>query len=200
VAFLTLDGGWGYVRGEVRGPRSPVLDLVQAVYEAHPDRARALLRQRIRATVLAPFDADVVKVTAKRVALVTAADGPVDGLVDLSGFAERARARVGGVDGGVVATLSVDGTAVLTARNAASENRTLHAELALAQAWWARTGRPIPAGARLETSLQCCRMCAAVLVASVAGPIDVVYAEPDPGRFARGTALQRLGWERRAGA
>jgi hypothetical protein len=25
----------------------------------------------------------------------------------------------------------------------------------------------------------------------------VVYAEPDPGRFARGTALQRLGWERR---
>ena len=58
----------------------------------------------------------------------------------------------------------------------------------------------LPAGYRLETSLQCCRMCAAVVVASVAGPIEVVYAERDPGRFARGTALQRLGWERPAGS
>ena len=37
----------------------PVLDLVQAVYTTYPDRARTLLRRRIRATVLAPFDADV---------------------------------------------------------------------------------------------------------------------------------------------
>ena len=199
AAYLPLDGGWGYVRGEVVGPRSPVLDLVQAVYEARPERARALLRQRIRATALAPFDADVVKVAAKRVSLVVAPPGgAVDGLVDLAPFAERARARTGGVVGGVVATLyDPDGVELLTARNAASENRTLHAEVALAQGWWARTGQPIPAGARIETSLQCCRMCASVLVAAAAGPLDVVYAEPDPGPFARGTALQRLGWERR---
>jgi tRNA(Arg) A34 adenosine deaminase TadA len=79
-------------------------------------------------------------------------------------------------------------------RNAA--RRCEHAELRLVQGWTERTGTPLPDGARVAVTLQCCRMCAAVLVSAADGRLDVLYAEPDPGRLAQHTALQQRGWER----
>lgn len=91
--------------------------------------------------------------------------------------------------------LDGDGRVRWAGRNAGAENRVLHAELVLLSSWHRAHG-PVPAGWTLATSLQPCRMCAALAVALAAGPLDVAYVEADPGRLARGTALQALGWER----
>lgn len=201
AAFVPIEGGWAFARCTpcLHAPRSAVLDLVTGAHEAWPDAARGLLRRRIRATAQAPFDRDVVRVTAKRVSLVPPAPGPVgDPLHDLGPAAARARAMAEDALGsgpGVTARLEADGT-VLEARNALSANATFHAEIVLLLGWWARTGRGLPAGARIRVSLQPCRMCAALIVACACGPVEVAYDAPDPGPFARGTALQRLGWER----
>jgi tRNA(Arg) A34 adenosine deaminase TadA len=96
----------------------------------------------------------------------------------------------------VAALFGPDGAALAAARNTSGDNRLLHAEVNLAQGWFHRTGRGLPDGAQLIVSLQCCRMCAAMLVGCAEGALDVVFCEADPGRFARFTALQRLGLER----
>ena len=85
----------------------------------------------------------------------------------------------------------------LAARNLNGSHRPLHAEVNLLLQWWEQAHAPIPAGWRVVTSLQSCRMCAAMLVhcASDAG-IEALYAEPDAGRLSRCTALQERGWER----
>ena len=63
----------------------------------------------------------------------------------------------------------------------------------------------LPAGARVLVTLQCCRMCAALICAAsddararhgVETLRDVVYAEEDDGKYSDDTALQRRGWER----
>ena len=63
----------------------------------------------------------------------------------------------------------------------------------------------LPAGARVLVTLQCCRMCAALICAAsddararhgVQTLRDVVYAEEDDGKYSDDTALQRRGWER----
>jgi tRNA(Arg) A34 adenosine deaminase TadA len=199
AAFVPLDGGFGYVRGTV-------LDLVQAVYEACPGRAHTVLRRRIRTTSpVTALDRAVADVAAKRVAEVApAGDGAIVG-TDLAPWIAVARARGARAvfvpeaadapdvrpSREVLAVLvDPDGRPRLAARNAAETNRTLHAELNLVQAW----GR-IPAGWRIRTSLQPCRMCAAVIVGAAEGPIRVEYLEPDPGRLATRTLLQALGWE-----
>ena len=81
--------------------------------------------------------------------------------------------------------------------NLAGENRSLHAEVNLVQRWWAREGRPIPADAQVFVTQQSCRMCAAILVTACAAPetLRVYYRDPDPGRFAQSTELQRLDLE-----
>ena len=65
--------------------------------------------------------------------------------------------------------------------------------------------RKLPAGARVLVTLQCCRMCAALICAAsddararhgVETLRDVVYAEEDDGKYSDDTALQRRGWER----
>lgn len=96
-----------------------------------------------------------------------------------------------------VAAVLVDpgGAVVWRARNVGGGNRVLHAELALAASWGAHRG-PIPAGWCVATSLEPCKMCAAVLVDAAAGPIAVRFVAPDPGVGARATALKALGWER----
>ena len=77
-------------------------------------------------------------------------------------------------------------------------HRLHHAELNLVQRWQAAHGPTFPAGSRVVVSLQCCRMCAAVLVdMAPAEGLPVAYLEPEPGRFGRHTALQARGWERR---
>ncbi|MEQ1502737.1 MAG: Bd3614 family nucleic acid deaminase [Myxococcota bacterium] len=210
AAFLPVDGGWVYVARPPTRATTAVLDLVQAAYERFPGRAHAVLRQRIRTTApIAPLDRAVVEVAAKRLSVVdphgTDGDGHGAGhghpalrgrLEDLGPWVLTARAHAGRAHRDVAATLRAPDGRTATAANTAATNRTLHAELNLVQAWVAAHG-PIPAGATVETALQPCRMCAALLVRAAEGRIDVVYATPDPGRLARGTALQALGWERR---
>lgn len=63
----------------------------------------------------------------------------------------------------------------------------------------------LPPGARVLVTLQCCRMCAALICAvsddareryGIETLRDVVYAEKDRGKYSRDTALQRRGLER----
>ena len=94
-----------------------------------------------------------------------------------------------------VAALLVDdaGRVLCAARNTNGTNRTLHAEVNLLQRWWARHRSPVPAGTRVVTSLQPCRFCAELILKCAPQLTEVLYARPDPGRLARGTALERRG-------
>ena len=92
-----------------------------------------------------------------------------------------------------------DGRILATAVNRNARNRTLHAEVRLAQAWHHRTGRGFPPGARVYVTLKCCRMCAGMLWQTAEQPetLHVHYAEDDPGPQARATELERRGAESR---
>jgi tRNA(Arg) A34 adenosine deaminase TadA len=171
------------------------------------------------------LDRAVTAVVAHRLAAVVGEDAPIEvPCEDLSPWLDRARVRarearvVPGADRlpadltGFVRDLVPAGedrrwaerdrpvVAVLAgpdrrirwaARNAGGSNRVLHAECALVLGLDA----PLEAGSTVLVSLQPCRMCAALLAARAEGPIAVRWLEPDPGRLARDTALQRLGWE-----
>lgn len=225
-AFVQVDGGWAHVTGPTAAGRSPVLDLVQALWELDPRVAHIALRRRIRTTdPVTPADRAICDVAAKRVCHVDGAPGKTLTSADLGAYAARARERAAGAaisvealglppdpaawiaslvpagddlplarrDRPVVAVLAgPDGRILYAARNAGGANRTLHAELCLVQGHGA-----LPAGATVYTSLQPCRMCAAILVDAAAGPLAVRYLEPDPGRLATRTALQDRHWEQR---
>ena len=209
VAFLPLDDAMVWVRGSGLPGSSPVLELVQAVYEAAPERIWTVLRQRIRTTdPVTAFDRAVADVAAKRVAEALPGPGEPPVLVDYGRFAEVAQAKgraallapgaplaLHGRDGVVAALVDPAGRVCLAARNAGGTNRTLHAETNLVHGWVARTAAGLPEGWRIVTSLQPCRMCAAVIVAAAQGPIRVEYVRADPGPLATRTALQALGWE-----
>lgn len=140
-------------------------------------------RERAREGASAP-PASIVDEAGRWEALEGWARAPVD---EGAPLAERDRA--------VAAALVVDGRVLGAARNTAGANRTLHAELNLAQAWWEEHRTPLPSSSTVWTTLQPCRMCAAALVAA-GPPREVRYRTADPGRYATGTALQRLGLER----
>ncbi len=218
VAFLPEGDGVVAMRWARRGdePRSPVLELVRAVWATTPARAHATLRHRIRLTSApAPFDADVVRVAARRWALVPALPGatcppvrwlappPEAPLLEVPGgtaglgewvrWASSARRTPEGpratADRPVVAVLvAQDGAALAAAHNQAGLDRSAHAEVALLRGWWARSGS-VPPGATLVTTLQCCRMCAALWASCAPDDLVVVMAERDPGPFAQGTRL-----------
>ena len=99
----------------------------------------------------------------------------------------------------VGAALAIGDRVRATAVNRNATHRCEHAEWRLVHGWTERTGSGLPTGARIGVTLQCCRMCAALIAAAADGPVEVVYAEEDRGRLARGTVLQQLGWERPAG-
>lgn len=101
------------------------------------------------------------------------------------------------LDRGVGAALvDGEGRPLGAARNQAAEHRLLHAEVALLVSILAARGAPLPPGCRLYTTLQPCRLCAALIVE--AGVSEVIFDEAEVGRFGRATALQALGRERRA--
>ena len=102
-----------------------------------------------------------------------------------------------------------DGTLLDAAVNTNAENRCLHAEVNLLARWLPGFGadvaetngdgdepprRLFPRGSRMLVTLQCCRMCAAL--ACAASDAEVVYDEPDDGRYADATELQARGMER----
>ena len=120
-------------------------------------------------------------------------------------------------DRSVVAMLvHPDGTLLDAAVNTNAENRCLHAEVNLLARWLPGFGaeeaeangdgdepprRLFPRGSRMLVTLQCCRMCAALACAASdavggEGLAEVVYDEPDDGRYADATELQARGLER----
>ena len=135
----------------------------------------------------------------------------------------------------VAMLISRDGALLDCAVNTNARNRALHAEANLLAPWLEGLVTPegaevegadaedaseededkrnenenetprLPAGARVLVTLQCCRMCAALICAAsddararhgVETLRDVVYAEEDVGKYSDDTALQRRGWER----
>ncbi len=218
----------GVLAAATGAPWGPVVELAQGVWERWPDRAHAILRNRVFVDAERAVDVASAPVVAKKRCVVRAV-GTAQ-VADLGGAAAAARARLEpvtlrarGVDAlaweaartasvpdsrgvralsdrpVVAALVARDGTPLLAARNQAGRNRCLHAEVALVQLWWTAHG-PIPPDVHVATSLQPCRMCAAVLLAAAASPgrLQVVYAVADPGRLARQTSLARRGQERLA--
>ena len=130
-------------------------------------------------------------------------------------------------DRGVVAALvSPRGEVTDAARNVNADNKCLHAEWnLLAPTLWGewvlsptedgeianRPGAgpeeagPLEEGTRVLVTLQCCKMCAALVCAAAdrpgrRGPIEVVYLNPDDGSLAKDTQLRSRGWESRHAA
>lgn len=135
-------------------------------------------------------------------------------------------------DRGVVAALvSPRGEVTDAARNVNADNKCLHAEWnLLAPTLWGEwvlspteddgggggeianppgagpeEAGPLEEGTRVLVTLQCCKMCAALVCAAAdrpgrRGPIEVVYLNPDDGSLARDTQLRRRGWESRHAA
>ncbi len=143
-----------------------------------------------RAHHVATSEVDPGAVPSDPAALASHLGTLVDALTEQGPLASRARP--------VVALLfDADGAVLDAARNTHGTHRLHHAELNLVQRWHAHQGPTFPPGARVVVTLQCCRMCAALLVdAAPLGGFDVAYVTPEPGRFGRGTALQARGWER----
>jgi len=96
--------------------------------------------------------------------------------------------------------LSGEGRVLSAGVNAVARNRCLHAEANLVRRLARRTGRGVPAGARLFVTLEPCKMCAgAIWCAAVErSGLRVHYAEADPGPAARDTVLRIGSNERRA--
>lgn len=214
AAFLIRDGRAWAARGGV-------LPLAMAVWEDAPGQAHAALRQRIRTTSpLTELDRAALAVAARRATHVPPEAGPIPDLHDLAPAFARAtaRAEAARIDAGATLPADVAGylrallpvvegppverdrpvVAVLAgpddairwaARNAGAHNRTLHAELCLVFGHGGDLG-----GHTLLTSLQPCRMCAALVVSRASAPVRVRYLEPD----GQHTALTARGWEEAA--
>lgn len=87
--------------------------------------------------------------------------------------------------------VSREGEILAQALNANADNRTRHAEVNLIQAYYGRTGRLLPRGARLFVTLKSCKMCAAMIwhCSENVRELEVVYAEEDPGPHGARTVL-----------
>lgn len=88
------------------------------------------------------------------------------------------------------------------AQNENAKNRTLHAEVNLIQNWYRNTGRAIPEGSVILTSLKPCRMCAGLIwqTAQNRRQLKVIYLENDPGPNAQNTALEPHTFDRKMAA
>jgi len=210
-----LDGPEPFaVRRHPDRPWGPVMDLYAAIYALDPRSAHFRVRRRVLIDrPETPLDRATCQVVGKKLAQVAPLPGS-EAIIDLTDQvptapvaplpsgppwmqAARDLAPVGEGkkavrDRAIGAVLVHDGAAIAAARNRAGLNRVFHAEVCLVQNTW-----PVPAGSTLYVGLQCCRMCAALIVAA-STETAVVYDQADPGRLAQGTALQALGWERQA--
>ena len=188
-------------------PHSAVTQLIQAVWQSEPAMARAILRRRIRTTAaLTPMDRGMVKTAAQRVRelevvtvepewrqlsfvdvyqpielsalMLEVARDPMALAHRLAGESRREgllRERDRPV--GCV-LVGAGGELLAWAHNTNRLNRTLHAEVNLVQAWWAKEARPLPSGSRLYTTLEPCRMCQGMI--RHCGPgTAVFYAKAD---------------------
>ncbi len=105
--------------------------------------------------------------------------------------------NVDSVDGKYVAALMVSRTGKILAYglNTNKENKTLHAEVNMLQSYYkftkATNTSGIPPGARIYTTLQPCKMCAGMIVATAKNrdSTHVYYGMTDPTQKADSTAL-----------
>lgn len=95
--------------------------------------------------------------------------------------------------------VSAEGELLSWGINSNAKNKTEHAEVNMIQSWHERTGRPLPRGAVIYTTLKSCRMCAGMIwhCAEDFRNIRVYFGEYDPGPNARETILNAGSLERR---
>ena len=203
---------------ETHCPHTALTDLIQGVYARAPETARATLRNRIAINYdPTPLCLGMLKVAAKRwersreepsgetltppsphllsppvsqLQALSEAPSLLQALLPTPGPTRALSARA------VSAVLLSSQLEVLAAAcNSNTQERTRHAELELVQGYWARHRRPLPKGSLVVVSLKPCRMCAAAIARAAEDirTLKVLYLEDDPGPFARGTELERLG-------
>ncbi len=95
--------------------------------------------------------------------------------------------------------VSPEGELLAQAVNTSATNRTHHAEVNLVQAFCQSTGKALPKGSRIYTTLKPCKMCAGMIWSSVEDPSDftVYFFENDPGPHAQKTVFTRESFESR---
>ncbi len=88
--------------------------------------------------------------------------------------------------------LSREGVVLGAAINQNAKNRTRHAEVNLLREWGAQTGRPLPVGSTIVTTLKPCKMCAGGILSSaeLAEDLSVFYLHDDPGPAAQNLRLK----------
>jgi tRNA(Arg) A34 adenosine deaminase TadA len=84
------------------------------------------------------------------------------------------------------------------AANTGSRNATSHAEVNLVEGWL-RSGRLLPRGSRVYSTLKPCKLCAGLVWDAAEDPraLAVFYGEDDPLRYARETVLDAGSMARR---
>lgn len=85
--------------------------------------------------------------------------------------------------------LSHDDRLLGAAVNTNASNRTQHAEMNLLRDHYEKTGKPLPRGAKVLTTLKPCKMCAGMIYDFMEPDVRVIFAHDDPGPNARMTAL-----------
>lgn len=87
-----------------------------------------------------------------------------------------------------------NGRILAGAANAASLNKTLHAEVRLVQTYFEQTGFLIPSGAQIFSTLSPCRMCAGMIAECSEDRPSLQFhcVQKDPGRLAQRTALDPI--------
>ncbi|MEN9528910.1 MAG: hypothetical protein RI932_783 [Pseudomonadota bacterium] len=213
TAWLEWNGTMYWARHERHPfePRSAVLCLVEGIWHSNPGLAHFILRSRIfidyEPTALCR---GVVAVCAKRMSRVAQLPndvsmrmsndlhavcvGPVHSVCPTHLLAsvgeESALYRR---DRSIEAwLLDSTGRLLACAVNSSGRNRVHHAELNLLRSWWQRERRPLPADARIVTTLEPCPMCAGAIwdCLDQRDHFRVQYLETDPGSAVRRSILR----------
>jgi len=88
---------------------------------------------------------------------------------------------------------SAEGKLLSWGINNNSKNKTLHAEIWAVQKYFETTGKKLPSGSKIYTSLKPCRMCAGMLVHMAEDPnhLQTTFYQDDPGPLAKNTELEK---------
>jgi cytidine deaminase len=86
-----------------------------------------------------------------------------------------------------------NGQVLSWAVNSNYKNKTLHAEVVAIQKYFSETGKKLPTGSVIYTSLKPCRMCAGMLTQLAEDPdqLKAIYFQDDPGPLAKNTELEK---------
>lgn len=179
---------------------SPVMTLIQSVYQQFPKDGLRILRQHLHLS-FDPNEAEraVIKTAAKRWK-------PLSNLI-IEEVLANGRRLSPALDSGSATKMKSDSTKTVFCTilspdssgrlqemawgtNRAWQDRTAHAEISALRDYRSRYDQPFPEGTKVLVDLKPCRMCAACLT-EFAGPgVQVLYRFPD-GPASLATALDR---------